>query len=130
MNAVKDSFWNSSMFVVLLVLSSTILVSLAQVAFKLSWDDSYSVLSAAAGVGLYVLGSLLFMFVLRKKKVTFVFPFMTLSYVWVLFFSAYLFGEVISLVKVLGIALIFTGVFLIYVGNKGSKTFPQIERMQ
>lgn len=106
------------MFVVLLVLSSTILVSLAQVAFKLSWRNAHALFSTVIGLGLYILGSFLFMLVLRKKKVTFVFPFMTLSYVWVLFFSAYLFDEVITVVKVLGIALIFTGVFLIYVGNR------------
>ena len=104
-----------------LVLVSTLLVSFAQVAFKMAWSDSvsFSMISVILlGLGLYALGALLFMIVLRKKKVTYLFPFMTLSYVWVIFLSAYLFGETITLVKILGISLIFTGIFLIYTGSK------------
>lgn len=120
-STVKISFQSNGMFPIVLVLSSTILVSLAQVAFKMGWDNSpvsFSLMkSIMLGLVMYVLGSLLFMLVLRKRDVTFVFPFMTLSYVWVMLLSAYLFGEAITLVKVLGVALIFTGVFMIYLGN-------------
>ena len=119
---VNVSFWDSNLFAIFLVLISTILVSFAQVEFKMSWNDSavyFSLIkSVLLGLGMYALGSILFMLVLRKRKVTFVFPFMALSYVWVIFLSAYFFGETITLFKSLGVALIFTGVFLIYIGSK------------
>ncbi len=115
------SFRNNRMVGILLVLTSTVLVSFAQVAFKMSWSgfSSFSQIDTILlGLGLYSLGALIFMAVLRKNKVTYLFPFMTLSYVWVIILSAYLFKEPVTLVKILGISLIFTGIFLIYVGSR------------
>ncbi|MDO8510536.1 MAG: EamA family transporter [Nanoarchaeota archaeon] len=119
------SFWNNGMFAVILVLISTVLVSFAQVTFKMAWSDSENLFSfinvmLLSGFALYAVGAFLFMIVLRKKKVSYLFPFMTLSYVWVIFLSAFLFGETITLFKLLGVALIFTGVFLIYAGGKSN----------
>lgn len=121
----RSHFLSSNIFAIMLVFISTILVSFAQVAFKMAWADSvlsFSLLSKVLlGLGLYAVGAILFMAALCNKKVSYLFPFLTLSYVWVILLSAYVFGEAITLTKVLGVSLIFTGIFLIYVGGKGSK---------
>ena len=121
----RYSFLDSNFFAIFLVLTATIFVSLAQVVFKTTWSDTadiyFLVSKIIFGFALYGIGAVLFLQVLRKKDVSYLFPFMTLSYAWVIFLSAYLFGEVISLGKILGVSLIFTGVFLIYAGGKASK---------
>ena len=121
----NNSFFSSDIFALLLVLTATIFVSFAQVMFKMVWSDLNDLSSLLGkiifGFTLYAAGAVLFLTALRKKNVSYLFPFMTLSYAWVIFLSAYLFGEVISLGKILGVSLIFTGVFLIYAGGKASK---------
>lgn len=115
--------FSKNSFSIILVLISTILVSFAQVFFKQVWSeiDFISLLSKVIfGFVLYGAGAFLFLLVLRKKKVSYLFPFMTLSYVWVILLSAYLFGESIGLGKILGVSLIFIGIFLIYVGSNGN----------
>ena len=62
-----------------------------------------------------------------KKNVSFLIPFMTLSYVWVIFLSGYIFGEVISLGKILGVGLILTGIFLIYAGSTGDSKDKKVK---
>lgn len=124
-NSFRSNFLSSNIFAITLVFISTILVSFAQVAFKMAWSDSalsFSLLSKVLlGLGLYAGGAVLFMVALRNKKVSYLFPFLTLSYVWVILLSAYLFQEAITLGKILGVSLIFTGIFLIYVGGSGEK---------
>ena len=120
----NNSFLSSDIFALLLVLTATIFVSFAQVMFKMVWsgDGLYFLLARIIfGFSFYAVGAVLFLAALREKKVSYLFPFMTLSYAWVIFLSAYLFGEVINLGKILGVSLIFTGVFLIYAGGKASK---------
>ncbi len=118
------NFFRTNIFSIILVFISTILVSFAQVAFKMAWSDpvlSFSLLSKLLlGLGLYGIGAVLFLVALRNEKVSYLFPFLTLSYVWVILLSAYLFGEVISLAKILGVSLIFTGIFLIYVSGRSA----------
>ena len=112
---------NSGIAGMFLILISTMLVSIAQVTFKTAWS-TYVVGDIVAkvllGFGLYAIGALLFMVMLRKKNVSYLFPFMTLSYVWVTILSAYFLGEAVSLVKIMGMGLIFTGIVLIYAGGK------------
>ena len=118
----RYSFLDSNFFAIFLVLTATIFVSLAQVVFKTTWSDTadiyFLVSKIIFGFALYGIGAVLFLQVLRKKDVSYLFPFMTLSYAWVIFLSAYVFREVIGLGKILGVSLIFTGIFLIYVGGK------------
>jgi len=120
---VSERFSAGDILVIMLVLISTILVSLAQVSFKMAWSNSSDPFSHFSkmlllGLALCTVGAFFFMTALRRKNVTFVIPFMTLSYVWVTFLSAYLFGEIITLTKLMAISLIFTGIFLIFVGGK------------
>lgn len=122
----RRDFFCNNFSALLLVFISTLLVSFAQVAFKMAWKNeaiiSYFLLSKVLlGLGLYALGAILFMVALRNKKVSYLFPFLTLSYVWVILLSAYLFGEVIGVGKILGVSLIFTGIFLIYISGRGGK---------
>src|SRR3989344_2880046 len=105
---VSERFSAGDILVIMLVLISTILVSLAQVSFKMAWSNSSDPFSHFSkmlllGLALCTVGA---------------FFFMTVSYVWVTFLSAYLFGEIITLTKLMAISLIFTGIFLIFVGGK------------
>lgn len=120
---MDKSFFERGSLGIILVLISTILISFAQITFKMVWSDTNDWSSLASkivlGFGLYGLGAVLFLLALRKRKVSYLFPFLTLSYVWVIFLSAYLFGEEISVGKILGVSLILTGILLIYAGGKG-----------
>ena len=115
---MDKSFFERGSLGIILVLISTILISFAQITFKMVWSDTNDWSSLASkivlGFGLYGLGAVLFLLALRKRKVSYLFPFLTLSYVWVIFLSAFLFGEEIRVWKVLGVSLILTGIILIY----------------
>jgi uncharacterized membrane protein len=85
---------------------------------RLSWFvkllSSPWILSSFAAGGLAALAYLL---ALQRLELSRAYPVMSLSFVLVLLFSAWLFGEAVTLPKVLGIMLILAGLFL------GSRTW-------
>lgn len=65
------------------------------------------------GLGLYMAGSMFWLFVLSRAELSFVYPMISLSYVIIAFFSWIFLGEHISSYRWLGIALILLGITLV-----------------
>jgi multidrug transporter EmrE-like cation transporter len=63
------------------------------------------------------LASVFWAVTLTKFELSFAYPFTSLSFVWVLFFSAFLFKEPLTMNKLLGVLLIFSGLFVISRGT-------------
>ncbi len=70
-----------------------------------------------AGLALYGLFTLFFIFALRDGELSVVYPIITLNYVWVMLLSVVLFHEALNPFKVCGVAAIMLGVMIV---GKGS----------
>ena len=66
-----------------------------------------------AGYTLYGLMTLLFVYALRDEDLSFVYPIISLTYVWVTGLSVYFFHEMLNPFKVLGVLIIVAGVFVL-----------------
>lgn len=66
-----------------------------------------------SGLGFALIASFCWIFALSKFELSFAYPFMSLSFIFVVLFSWILFAEQVSLVRWAGIAVICLGVFLI-----------------
>jgi uncharacterized membrane protein len=69
------------------------------------------------GVGLYAIGTILFIPALKGGDLSILYPFVALTYVWVSLLSVKFLGENMNLTKWVGIGLIILGVSLIGLGN-------------
>jgi drug/metabolite transporter (DMT)-like permease len=65
------------------------------------------------GISVYFLGVFFWLYALSKVDLSFAYPFVSLSYILVVFSSWWLLGESISMVRWTGILAICLGVFLI-----------------
>lgn len=70
------------------------------------------------GVALYALGTLLFVPALKGGDLSVLYPFVSLSYIWVSLLSVKFLGEKMNKLKWLGIALIIIGVTFIGLGSR------------
>ena len=71
-----------------------------------------------AGIGAYVLSSVFFVFGLRHGELSVLYPLVSLSYVWTVFWSRTFFGESINRAKIIALVLILCGVALLGFGNR------------
>ena len=69
------------------------------------------------GVGLYAIGTILFIPALKGGELSVLYPFVALTYIWVSLLSVKFLGEKMNKLKWLGIAFIITGVALIGFGS-------------
>ena len=69
------------------------------------------------GVALYAVGTLLFIPALKGGELSVLYPFVSLSYIWVSFLSVKFLGEKMNPTKWIGIALIIIGVSFIGLGS-------------
>lgn len=65
------------------------------------------------GYSLYGLMTLLFVYALRDEELSFVYPIISLTYVWVTALSVWFFHDTVNPFKVLGVAAIVAGVFVL-----------------
>ncbi len=65
------------------------------------------------GLFLYVLASVIFIWLLKTSKLSFLYPFTALSYVWVSFLSVKFLGENMNAWKWLGIVFIIAGIVFV-----------------
>ena len=75
--------------------------------------DNYS--SMASGFLLYFISAILYIYSLKKIDLSIAYPTISLSYIAIIFLSFLLFGETITLLKIIGCAIIILGVFLVWV---------------
>ncbi len=66
-----------------------------------------------SGYTLYGLMTVLFIYALRDEDLSFVYPIISLTYVWVTGLSMYFFHEILNVYKVIGVAVIVAGVFVL-----------------
>lgn len=69
------------------------------------------------GVALYAIGTVLFIPALKAGELSVLYPFVSLSYVWVSLFSVKFLNERMNKFKWLGISFIILGVSLIGIGS-------------
>ena len=72
----------------------------------LSWILNWQLI---LGLFLYGIGTLLFTFTLKKADLSFAYPIIATSYIWVALFSFFILNEVMHLSNWLGIILIIIG---------------------
>jgi len=65
------------------------------------------------GFVFYGLSSILWLFVLQKFPVSVAYPSLAITYVVTLFVGAFVFHEVLTVQKIIGVLLIFVGVFVL-----------------
>ena len=71
----------------------------------------------AVGYSCLVLRGIAWVFILRKIELSVAYPFLSISFVIILIFSYYLFGEQITFQKIIGTFFIIGGVILIGLSN-------------
>ncbi len=119
------------MLSIALVVFCVLLTSAAQIALKLgvssgrlqlalSGDSVYRFLLRAtsdpivlAGLGLYAASTLLWLLVLAKLDVSFAYPFVSLGLVFIALYGYFGLHEPMSVIRITGICLIFTGVMFV-----------------
>jgi len=65
------------------------------------------------GIITYVAGTFLWLYVLSKMELSISYPMLSISYILIAFFSWLFIGEPITITKIIGIALIGSGVFFL-----------------
>ena len=126
---MKTKFWAIG-----LVLSSAVLTSIAQVFYKLAaqrlvYSDIITYLTnypLIIALILFGVGGVLLVHSFKGGDVTVLYPLFATSYVFVMLLSRYLFGELITSHKWVGVAIIILGITVISIGNKREK-HPAIE---
>jgi len=107
------------------IIFTTALTSCAQILWKKGViQEPFSnlfLLFILAGMGLYGIGAVLMIIAFKGGEVTVLYPIFASSYVWVVLLSNYFFDETITALKVIGVAIVITGiVFISYGSKKGS----------
>jgi len=65
------------------------------------------------GIAIFGVSTLLWLFALAKADLSFAYPFLSLTYLAVLIGGAFLFGDKVTVPRVLGFAVIIIGVFIV-----------------
>ena len=65
------------------------------------------------GIAIFGISTLLWLFALAKADLSFAYPFLSLTYLVVLIGGAFLFGDKVTLPRVLGFAVIIAGVWIV-----------------
>ncbi len=65
------------------------------------------------GIAIFGISTLLWLFALAKADLSFAYPFLSLTYLVVLIGGAFLFGDKVTLSRVLGFAVIIAGVWIV-----------------
>ncbi|HKW96087.1 MAG TPA: EamA family transporter [Bryobacteraceae bacterium] len=112
---------------IILVFCCTILGAAAQMLMKVGLGNLshpgvlgyVTSLPLLGGYSLYGLNTVLMVFALRDGELSILYPIIALTYVWVTILSVLFFHESLNFFKLLGIAIVVTGVAVL---GKGSKT--------
>jgi multidrug transporter EmrE-like cation transporter len=65
------------------------------------------------GIAIFGVSTLLWLFALAKADLSFAYPFLSLTYLAVLIGGAFLFGDKVTVARVLGFVIIIAGVFIV-----------------
>lgn len=85
--------------------------------FRLNFRDLITNKNLILGVGFYGVSTVIFIPALRGGELSVLYPFVSLSYIWVSFLSVKMLGEKMNRFKWLGVLIIILGVSLIGLGS-------------
>ena len=103
-----------------LIITCTFFTSTAQILLKLGSENlSFDIVTLITntplllGLVFYAVAAILLILSLREEELSIVYPIISTSYVWVAILSSYLFNEVLTTQKMLGLGIIIGGVSLL-----------------
>ena len=106
---------------IMLMLLCTLFTATGQILLKIGADklskNYLTYLFVLPGLIFYVAGSVLLLYSLKTANLSAVYPFFSLSFVWVLLLSYFFLKEQLSIMQITGILVIICGVSLV---GKGS----------
>ena len=73
--------------------------------------------NAAIGVVLFLISSIFYLAGIRNGQLSVLFPMVSLSYVWALFWARLVFNEPLTKQKFVGLGLVLVGVFFLGLGS-------------
>jgi len=122
---MKTHWW-----AIALIICTTFCTSLGQYFFKvganldilLTYPEILILWPILAGFVSYGVGAVLMIIAFKGGEVTVLYPIVATSYVWVVLMSAFVFGEALTPLKVLGSLILVVGITFIARGSKQSST--------
>jgi len=123
-NNLKTHYKTNKTFrAIFLVILCTIFTSTGQILWKIASKNLNSIHSIITNIPLiigficYALGAILLIISLKYGKLSILYPFVALSFIWVNIASIFIFKEVVSIYNWIGIFIIILGVSLIGYGS-------------
>jgi len=112
-------------YTVALVILTTIFTAVGQLLLKLgannlrlSFPSLITNYPLLGGLAIYLVGGVVMIFALKQADLSVIYPFFSLSFIWVALISVFILGETIVLAHALGIAVIISGVYFVGRGAK------------
>lgn len=114
---------NKKKTAILFVIIFTIFSSIGQLLFKIgssrlesiySWFNIFIIL----GFVVYAVGALILIIALKYERLSLIYPFISLSFVWVAILSFVFLSEFMNYLKVIAMALIICGTIFVGYGGK------------
>lgn len=113
----------TQLWAIILVLSATLIGAFGPILLKKGSAKKLSKIKSLAtnyhlfgGIGLYAIGTILFIHALKGGDLSVLYPLVALSYVWVSLLSVKFLGEKMNKFKWIGVLLIIIGVTFIGIG--------------
>jgi multidrug transporter EmrE-like cation transporter len=114
---------------ILIIILCTIFTSLGQVLLKMgtnnidSVNNNINIISVLnwqliLGLIFYIIGAILLIIALKYGELSIIYPFISLSFIWVMLLSTYMFDEKVLLINWVGLICILLGVSLIGQGGR------------
>lgn len=124
---MKTSIW-----AVILIVLGTLFTTSAQVFYKIgannltlsSWYTNWYI---PLGIILYGIAGILLILALKQGEVSVLYPIFATSFIWVLVFSRFIFGESFTFQKWMGVAVILIGIILISIGSHRQNSALEFE---
>lgn len=119
-------------WLLVLITASVSLSAVAQTMFKFGvertrfsndmtvFSKAFSMLSSPyvlCGLGMYGIGTVMWLFALRSLDLSVAYPFVALSFVFVAVLSVVFLGETLTSTRILGTFLIITGLVVVFLGE-------------
>jgi drug/metabolite transporter (DMT)-like permease len=105
---------------IIFVIISTFFTAIGQLMYKIGVNNFSleriifaSLVIIAIGMVSYIIGVVLLLFAFKREKLSLLYPFYALSFVWVALLSIFVLSETMTLLNWLGIATIVGGVTLV-----------------
>lgn len=111
---METSFSKNKKGILLMILSS-ICVCIGQLFWKLSAEEGITLM--IIGFIFYVFGALIMLIAYKFGSLSVLQPMLSLNYIFTIFLAAFVLGEIITPIKLIGIAVITVSVILIGGGD-------------